>query len=56
MPPMPNTNSGYTAMIRIVPWEVAKAFTVGFFATLFAALIPARRAARLRIVDALRYN
>lgn len=56
MPPMPNTNSGYTALIRIVPWEVGKAFAVGFFATLCAALIPARRAARLPIVEALRYN
>ena len=56
MPPMPNTNSGYTALIRIVPWEVGKAFAVGFFATLCAALIPARRAARLPIVEALRCN
>ena len=56
MPPMPNTNSGYTALIRIVPLEVAKAFAVGFFATLCAALIPARRAARLPVVEALRYN
>jgi len=56
MPPMPNTNSGYTALIRIVPWEVGKAFAVGFFATLCAALIPARRASRLQVVEALRYN
>lgn len=56
MPPMPNTNSGYTAMIRVVPWEIVKAFAVGFFATTFAALVPARRAARLRVVEALRYN
>ncbi len=56
MPPMPNTNSGYTALIRIVPWELAKAFTIGFCATLCAALLPARRASKLDVVDALRAN
>ena len=56
MPPMPNTNSSYTALIRVVPWELAKALAIGFFATLSAALLPARRASRLKVVDALRYN
>jgi putative ABC transport system permease protein len=56
MPPMPNTNTGYTALIRIVPWEVGKAIAVGFCGTLGAALLPARRAARLHVVDALRCN
>jgi putative ABC transport system permease protein len=56
MPPMPNTNSGYTALIRIVPSEIAKAFAVGFAATVFAAVYPARRASKLKVVDALRYN
>jgi putative ABC transport system permease protein len=56
MPPMPNANSGYTALIRIVPWEVGKAVVVGFSATSCAALLPARRAARIRVVEALRYN
>jgi putative ABC transport system permease protein len=56
MPPMPNANSGYTALIRIVPWEVGKAVVVGFSATLCAAFFPARRAARIRVVEALRYN
>jgi putative ABC transport system permease protein len=56
MPPMPNTNSGYTALIRIVPWELAKAFAIGFSATICAALLPARRASKLKVVEALRYN
>ncbi len=56
MPPMPNTNSGYTAVIRILPWELAKAFSIGFCATLGAALLPARRASKLEVVDALRAN
>lgn len=56
MPPMPNANAGYTAHISIVPEEVAKAFVIGFLGTLGAAILPARRAARLKVVDALRHN
>jgi putative ABC transport system permease protein len=32
------------------------ALVVGFLATVLAAVLPARRASRLPIVDALRYN
>jgi ABC-type lipoprotein release transport system permease subunit len=35
---------------------VGKAVVVGFSATSCAALLPARRAARIRVVEALRYN
>ena len=56
MPPMPNTNAGYTALIRIVPLEVAQAFIVGFAGTLGAALLPARRASRIAVFEALRHN
>jgi putative ABC transport system permease protein len=56
MPPPPNANSGYVAFIQIVPWVVASAFLVGFAATVLAALAPARRVARLPVVDALRQN
>lgn len=56
MPPPPNSNSGYTALIQIVPWVVVSAFLVGFFATVVAAVLPARRAVRMPIVDALRQN
>src|SRR6266498_1762021 len=56
MPPMPYTNTAYTALIRIVPWELTKAFAIGFCATLCAALLPARRASKLDVVDALRAN
>jgi len=54
MPPPPNANVGYVAQIRIVPLEVLLAGGIGFVATALAALMPARRASRLRIVDALR--
>lgn len=56
MPPPPNANLGYTAMIRIVPYEVLVAGLIGFVATLLATAFPARRAARLEIVEALRHG
>jgi len=56
MPPMPNSNTGYTALIRIMPLEVAQAFIVGLIATVGAAYLPARRAARIAVVEALRHN
>ena len=56
MPPMPNTNAGYTALIRVVPLEVAQAFVVGLVGTLGAAFLPARRASRIAVLEALRHN
>jgi putative ABC transport system permease protein len=56
MPPPPNMNTGYTAIIRVVPWMLVLAFGVGWLATLLAAILPARRAARQPIVEALRAN
>jgi ABC-type transport system, involved in lipoprotein release, permease component len=56
MPPMPNTNRGYTALIQVVPLEVAQAFVVGLVATLGAAYFPARRASRIAVIEALRHN
>jgi putative ABC transport system permease protein len=56
MPPMPNTNTGYTAAIQIVPLEVAQAFIVGLVATLGAAYFPARRASHISVIEALRHN
>lgn len=54
MPPPPNANIGYTAFIRIVPSEVLSAGLIGVVATVLAAVVPARRASRLKVVDALR--
>jgi putative ABC transport system permease protein len=56
MPPPPNSNSGYVAHIRVVPWIVASAFLAGFVATIVAALLPARRVSRLPVTEALRQN
>lgn len=54
MPPPPNANVGYTAFIRLVPAEILLAALIGFVATCLAAVMPARRASRLNVVDALR--
>jgi putative ABC transport system permease protein len=54
MPPPPNSNSGYTARIELVPLVFAQAAGVGLLATVVAALIPALRARRISVVDALR--
>ena len=56
MPPPPNANLGYTALIRIVPSVLANAFAVGFVATAFAALFSAVRISRVPVADALRAN
>lgn len=54
MPPPPNSESGFTATIRLVPAGIAVAFALGAIAAVVAALIPARRAARVPVVEALR--
>lgn len=56
MPPPPNANVGYIAYIRLVPSTIAMAFLVGFIATFLASIIPARRASRMPVVDALRQS
>lgn len=56
MPPPPNMDVGYVAQIVIVPKVLIMAFGVGFLATVLAAVLPARRVARLPVVDALRQN
>jgi putative ABC transport system permease protein len=54
MPPPPNSESGFTAAIRVVPLVVIAAFLLGLIASVGAALLPARRLARISIVEALR--
>jgi putative ABC transport system permease protein len=54
MPPPPNADLGYVAFIRLVPGEIAMAAAIGVAATILAAVLPARRASRLDVVEALR--
>jgi putative ABC transport system permease protein len=56
MPPMPNSEVGYTATIRLLPERIAVAAIAGVSASVLAAILPARRAVRLPITDALRAN
>lgn len=54
MPPPPNSNVGYNAQIRLRTDLVAQAFAIGVVATFLSGVIPALRARRVAIVDALR--
>lgn len=56
MPPPPNADLGYVARIQIVPSVILLALSIGFIATVIAALLPARHVARIPVVDALRQN
>lgn len=56
MPPPPNANMGYTAQILLDPVTVATAGGIGFIATFLATILPARKASRLDIVEALRHG
>ena len=56
MPPPPNANLGYSARILVLPSVVASAFLVGSVATIAACVLPALRASRIPVADALRQN
>lgn len=53
MPPPPNAESGYTAGIRLVPHLMLAAAAIGMVAAILGALLPARRIARMSVVEAL---
>lgn len=54
MPPAPNSEVGTIAAVRVVPSVLATAFALGLAGTVIASLLPARRAARIPVVEALR--
>jgi len=54
MPPPPNSNLGYMAMIRLDLLSVVSSGALGFGAAILASIYPAYRAGRVVIVDALR--
>ena len=54
MPPPPNSESGFIASVQVVPAVLAAAFGLGLVATITASLGPARRLARMPVVEALR--
>lgn len=56
MPPPPNSNLGYTAQIRLDFLLVLSSGLLGLGATVIASILPARRAAKLDVVEALRHG
>lgn len=56
MPPPPNSSIGYVLQLRVNPVDVAIGALIAIAATFLATLLPARRMARIPIVDALRAN
>ena len=56
MPPPPGRTVGYLGEIRLTWPILASAVSMSIGTTLLAGLYPARKASRLIIVDALRYN
>lgn len=54
MPPPPGMDKGYIGQILISPSLGIDGFLLAFVTTLIASVFPARRAARLNVVDALR--
>jgi len=56
MPPPPNADLPYTAYIQLTPQSVAVGFAISFTATVLAALVPALRVSRVKVVEALRQS
>ena len=56
MPPPPGMARGYVGQILIEPSLAGEALLLALVTTLLASLMPAWKASRMNIVDALRYN
>lgn len=56
MPPPPGQTRSYLGQIILTPAAVMGAFAIAVGTALAAAIYPARKASRTRIVDALRHN
>ncbi len=54
MPPPPNMEAGYTARILLTPRVLFEATAIGAISSLLAALLPAWRAGRVPLAEALR--
>lgn len=56
MPPPPGMDVGYRASITITPGLALDGFLLAFLTTLIAGILPAWKASRMNIVDALRHQ
>jgi len=56
MPPPPGQSWGFMAEVMVTPRLAVEAVVLAVASTLVASLYPARKASRMVIVDALRFN
>jgi putative ABC transport system permease protein len=56
MPPAPGMASAYTAEVLVTVPVALQGIAIAVATALIASLYPARKAARMQIVDALRHN
>lgn len=56
MPPPPGQSWGFMAEVLVTPRLAVEAFTLATVSALLASVFPARKASRMVIVDALRFN
>lgn len=56
MPPPPGQSWGFMAEVMVSPRLAVEAFTLATVSALLASVFPARKASRMVIVDALRFN
>lgn len=56
MPPPPGMETGFTGRISVPPVLAWEAFQLAFVTTLLASIVPAWKASRMNIVDALRHQ
>lgn len=56
MPPAPGMETGFTAQILVTPWLSINAIELAIVTTLSASVMPAWKASRMNVVDALRCN
>lgn len=56
MPPPPGMSTGFVGEILVVPQLAIDALVLALFTTLIASVMPAWKASRMNIVDALRHN
>lgn len=56
MPPPPGMAHGYVGRIVVTPGLAFDAIVLALVTTFLASLMPAWKAGRLNVVDALRYN
>lgn len=56
MPPPPGMETGFTGRISVPPTLAWEAFQLAFATTLLASILPAWKASRMNIVDALRHQ